>query len=61
VPAAYPRVDFKESFIQAFADGMAHRTEITFGTVNADVLAAKLPGYERRNFCAIIRGSKHSN
>ena len=58
---AYPRVDFKESIIQAFADGMAHRPETAFGTVNADVLAEKLPGYERPNFCSLIRGSKHSN
>jgi hypothetical protein len=61
VLAAYPRVDFKESIIQAFADGFAHKPDTTFGTVNADVLAEKLPGYERPNFCAIIRGSKHSN
>ena len=58
---AYPRVDFKESIIQAFADGMAHRPETVFGTINADVLAEKLPGYERPNFCAIIRASKHSS
>ena len=61
VLAAYPRVDFKESIIQAFADGMAHRPDTTFGTMNDDVLAEKLPGFERENFCAIIRGSKHSN
>jgi hypothetical protein len=61
VLAAYPRVDFKESIIQAFAVGMAHRPETTFGTVNADVLAEKLPGYVRGNFCAIIRASPHAN
>jgi hypothetical protein len=61
VLAAYPRVDFKESIIQAFADGMAHRPETAFGTVNADVLAEKLPGYVAPNFCAIIRASKHTN
>ncbi len=61
VLAAYPRVDFKESIIQAFADGMAHRPETVFGTMNADVLAEKLPGYEPPNFCAIIRASKHTN
>jgi HD superfamily phosphodiesterase len=61
VLAAYPRVHFKESIIQAFADGMAHRPETAFGTVNADVLAEKLPGYERPNFCSIIRASKHTN
>jgi hypothetical protein len=61
VLAAYPRVDFKESIIQAFADGMAHRPETVFGTMNADVLADKFPCYVPPNFCAIIRASKHSN
>jgi hypothetical protein len=61
VLAAYPRVDFKESIIQAFADGMAHRPETVFGTMNADVLAENLPGYVRPNFCALIRTSKHAN
>jgi HD superfamily phosphodiesterase len=61
VLAAFPRVDFKESIIQAFAEGMAHRPETVFGTMNADVLAEKLPGYEPPNFCALIRASKHSN
>lgn len=61
VLAAYPRVNFKESIIQAFADGMADRPDTTFGTMNDDVLAEKLPGFERANFCTIIRGSKHSN
>ncbi len=61
VLAAYPRIGFKESIIEAFAEGMAHRPESVFGTVNADVLAEKLPGYERPNFCALIRTSKHTN
>jgi len=61
VLAAYPRVDFKESIIQAFADGMAHRPETVFGTMNADVLAEKLPGYVAPNFCALIRASPHAN
>jgi hypothetical protein len=61
VLAANPRVDFKESIIPAFADGMAHRPETVFGTMNADVLAEKLPGYERPNFCALIRASRHTN
>jgi HD superfamily phosphodiesterase len=60
VLAAYPRIDFKESIIQAFADGFADKPETTLGTMNADVLAEKLPGYERWNFCATIRASKHS-
>jgi hypothetical protein len=58
---AYPRVDFKESIIQAFANGIMHKPETAFGNVKADVLAEKLPGYERPNFCAMIRASKHAN
>jgi hypothetical protein len=61
VLAAYPRANFKESIIQAFADGMAQKPETTFGTMNDDVLAEKLPGFVRSNFCEIIRGSQHSN
>jgi HD superfamily phosphodiesterase len=60
VLAAYPRIDFKESIIQAFADGMRHRPETTFGTMNTDVLVEKLPGFVPSNFCAIIRGSQHT-
>jgi hypothetical protein len=60
VLTAYPRIDFKESIIQAFADGFADKPDTTCGTMNADVLAEKLPGYVRPKFCAIIRGSKHS-
>jgi HD superfamily phosphodiesterase len=61
VLAAYPRIDFKESIIQAFADGMGHRPETTFGTMNTDVLVEKLPGFVPSNFCSIIRASKHDN
>jgi HD superfamily phosphodiesterase len=61
VLVAYPRVDFKESIIQAFADGIAHKPETAFGNVKADVLAEKLPGYVRPNFCRLIRTSPHTN
>jgi hypothetical protein len=61
VMAAYPRIDFKQSIIDAFADGMGYRPETTFGTMNDDVLAEKLPGFVRSNFCEIIRSSEHAN
>jgi hypothetical protein len=61
VLTAYPRIEFKESIIQAFADGMKDRPDTTFGTMNDDVLAEKLPGFTRANFCEIIRNSKHTN
>jgi hypothetical protein len=56
--AAHPRgPNFKESIIETFADGMKHRLESTFGTVNVDVLALKDATYKRVNFCNVIRES----
>jgi HD superfamily phosphodiesterase len=58
---AYPRGDFKESIIDAFAAGIAHKPETAFGNVKADVLAEKLPGYQRENFCGLIRASRFAS
>jgi hypothetical protein len=57
ITAAHPRVDFKESIIHAFADGIRHKPETAFGNVKADVLARELRGYVRPNFCEIILAS----
>jgi hypothetical protein len=58
VVTAHPRgPNFKEGIIETFADGMKHRPESTFGTVNADVLALKDATYKRVNFCNVIRES----
>ncbi len=55
---AYPRSPhFKEDIIDAFYDGMKHKPETTFGTMNADVLADKDPRCQGKNMCALIRGS----
>ena len=55
---AHPRTaHFKEDIIQAFYEGMKHRPDSTFGTVNDDVIADKEPSFTRGNFCAVIRGS----
>lgn len=58
VVSAHPRGDrFKTDIIEAFYQGMKHRPESTFGTVNADVLELKDPSFKRMNFCRIIMGS----
>ena len=58
VVGAHPRSgQFKEDIIQAFYDGMKHRPDSTFGTVNDDVLADKEPSFKRINFCSVIRES----
>ena len=58
VVAAHPRGGaFKTDIIQAFYDGMKHRPDTTFGTVNDDVLARLDPNFKRVDFCSIILNS----
>jgi len=59
VVRAHPRGDrFKEDIIQAFYDGIRHKPDTTFGNVKADVIADKQPGFQRGNFCSVIRQSR---
>uniref|UniRef100_UPI0039BF52BD HD domain-containing protein n=1 Tax=Lentzea alba TaxID=2714351 RepID=UPI0039BF52BD len=57
VVAAHPRPDFKSRILRAFYDGMAHRPETTFGTMNDDVLAHFDPEFQRTDFVDLIKGS----
>ena len=57
VVAAHPRTGFKAGIVEAFADGMRFKPDTTFGTMNTDILEAKVPGYVRPNFCDFIANS----
>jgi hypothetical protein len=58
VVAAHPRgTGFKKNIIDAFYQGMKHRPDSTFGTVNDDVLALKDPEFQRADFCKVILAS----
>jgi hypothetical protein len=54
VTAAHPRPDFKNRILAAFNDGMKHRPQTTFGTMNADVLAHFDATFERADFVDVI-------
>ncbi|OBB14938.1 diguanylate cyclase [Mycobacteriaceae bacterium 1482268.1] len=54
VTAAHPRPDFKNRILAAFHNGMKHRPETTFGTMNADVLAHFDPTFQRQDFVDVI-------
>lgn len=59
VVTAFPRTPrFKEDIIQAFYDGIRHKSDTTFGNVKADVIADKEPQFHRGNFCSVIRNSR---
>ncbi|QRP50248.1 HD domain-containing protein [Amycolatopsis sp. FDAARGOS 1241] len=55
--AAHPRGDFKNEFLQAFFDGLKHRPDTTYGTVNAGVLEHFIPGFKSATMVERIRGS----
>lgn len=58
VLAAHPRgAEFKLGIIGAFYEGMKHRPESTFGTMNDDILAYNDPTFRRRDFCQMILSS----
>ncbi|UXA09260.1 HD domain-containing protein [Mycobacterium sp. SMC-2] len=57
VTAAHPRPDFKNRILAAFNEGIKHRPQTTFGTMNADVLAHFDPTFERGNMVDLIFGS----
>jgi HD domain len=54
VTAAHPRPDFKRRILAAFNEGMKHRPDSTFGTMNADVLQHFDPTFVRDDFVDII-------
>ena len=57
VTAAHPRPDFKNRILAAFNDGMKHRPDTTFGTMNDDVLAHFDPTFKRGDLVDIILSS----
>lgn len=57
VVEAHPRPDFKRQILQAFYEGMAHRPDTTFGTMNDDVLAHFDPHFKRQDFVDIVQNS----
>lgn len=54
VTAAHPRPQFKQRIVAAFNDGMKHRPQTTFGTMNDDVLAHFDRTFERVDFVDLI-------
>jgi hypothetical protein len=47
ITAAHPRGDFKNEFLQTFHDGLKHRPDTTYGTINSDILEHFVPDFRR--------------
>jgi hypothetical protein len=50
----FPRSGFKKNVIPTFFDGFKHKTHTTYGSINADICAFMIPGYQRKDFCDAI-------
>ena len=57
IVAKYPRINFKEGFIQEYFAGFAHKPATTYGTVNASVCERFIPGFKSPNACDLIAAS----
>ncbi|WP_051133110.1 hypothetical protein [Nocardia paucivorans] len=60
ITTAHPRPHFEQHILRAFADGMRHRPDTTFATVNADVSARFDDSFVRFDFVDLILGSDRS-
>jgi len=50
----FPRTDFKKKIMPAFFEGFKHKTDTTYGNINADICAFMIPNFQRKNFCDAI-------
>jgi hypothetical protein len=57
ITAAHPRGDFKNEFLQTFHEGLKHRPDTTYGTINADILEHFVPGFHRPSMVERITAS----
>jgi hypothetical protein len=56
----FPRTGFKKNVIPTFFQGFKHKTDTTYGSINADICAYMIPDFQRKNFCDSILNSPWS-
>jgi HD domain len=54
---AFPRTGFKHGIVELFSAGIRDKPQTAYGTMNADILEATVPGYVRTNYCDLIRNA----
>jgi hypothetical protein len=56
----FPRNDLKKNMITTFFDGFKHKPHTTYGSINADICACMIPGFQRKDYCDMILHSPWS-
>ncbi|MCF0074963.1 HD domain-containing protein [Dyadobacter sp. CY261] len=54
IVSQFPRTGFKKQIIPTFFEGFKHKTDTTYGNINADICAFMIPNFERKDFCDSI-------
>lgn len=57
IVTAYPRGDFKRDFLVTFHEGLRHRPDTTYGTVNSDILEHFDPAFRPRSMVDRVMSS----
>lgn len=55
--AVHPRGNFKKEFLNAFLQGLKHRPDTTYGTINSDILAHFIPDFRPSTMVERIVGA----
>jgi len=56
----FPRNELKKHMVTTFFDGFKHKPQTTYGSINSDICACMIPGYERKDYCDLILHSPWS-
>lgn len=50
----FPRNELKKNMIATFYDGFKHKPHTTYGSINSDICACSIPGYQSKDYCDLI-------
>jgi HD superfamily phosphodiesterase len=56
----FPRNGLKKNMIATFFDVFKHKPHTTYGSINSDICACMIPGYQRKDYCDLILHSPWS-
>lgn len=56
----FPRNGLKKNMIDTFFDGFKHKPHTTYGSINSDICACMIPGYQKKDYCDLILHSPWS-
>jgi HD superfamily phosphodiesterase len=56
----FPRNGLKKNMIATFFEGFKHKPHTTYGSINSDICACMIPGFQKKDYCDMILHSPWS-